>query len=86
MVSDGFGPTGPGTTDAWRSSDERDAIERSLRELPAAQRAALVFRHLDGLSIREIANLLHRSDSAVDSLLARAREGFRAAYEGQDRD
>ena len=68
--------------DAWQASDERDAIDRAIRTLPAAQRAALVFRHLDGLSVREIAGLLHRSESAVESLLARAREGFRAAYEG----
>lgn len=67
------------------TSDERDAIERALRTLPAAQRAALLFRHLDGLSIAEIARLLGRSDTAVESLLARAREGFRAAYKGRPR-
>ena len=71
-----------GAPDAWLASDERDAIERAIRTLPAAQRAALVFRHLDGLSIREIATLMHRSDSAVESLLARARQSFRSAYEG----
>jgi RNA polymerase sigma-70 factor, ECF subfamily len=70
----------------WQLTDERDAIERALRQLPAAQRAALVFRHLDGLGIHEIAGLLHRSDSAVESLLARARATFRAAYEGDDGD
>ena len=73
-------------SEAWRTVDERDAIERALRRLPAAHRAALIFRHLDGLSVHEIATLLHRSDSAVESLLARAREGFRRAYEGQIRD
>ena len=67
------------------ASDERDAIERAMRTLPAAQHAALLFRHLDGLSIAEIARLLGRSDSAVESLLARARQGFRAAYEGRPR-
>jgi RNA polymerase sigma-70 factor (ECF subfamily) len=71
-----------GSPDALLATDERDAIERALRTLPAAQRAALVFRHLDGLSVKEIASLLHRSDTAVESLLARAREGFRAAYGG----
>jgi RNA polymerase sigma-70 factor (ECF subfamily) len=66
----------------WRASDERDAIERALRALPAAHRAALIFRHLDGRSVREIAALLGRSESAVESLLARARESFRNVYEG----
>ena len=72
----------PGAVSAWDATDERDAIDRAIRTLPAAQRAALVFRHLDGLSVREIAALLYRSESAVESLLARARDGFRAAYEG----
>jgi len=71
----------PDETGAWRASDERDAIERALRGLPAGQRAALIFRHLDGLSVREIAGMLGRSESAVESLLARARENFRNAYE-----
>jgi RNA polymerase sigma-70 factor (ECF subfamily) len=71
-----------GEPDAWLASDERDAIERALGTLPAAQRAALVFRHLDGLSVREIGALLGRSETAVESLLARAREGFRLAYGG----
>ena len=74
------------TQDPLQATDERDAIERAMRSLPADQRAALLFRHLDGLTIREIAALLHRSDSAVESLLARARHGFRAAYEAQGHD
>lgn len=71
----------PDESGAWRAIDERDAIQRAVRGLPAAQRAALIFRHLDGLSVREIAGMLGRSDSAVESLLARARENFRIAYE-----
>jgi RNA polymerase sigma-70 factor, ECF subfamily len=71
----------PDENGAWRGSDERDAIQRAVRGLPAAQRAALIFRHLDGLSVREIAGMLGRSESAVESLLARARENFRIAYE-----
>jgi RNA polymerase sigma-70 factor (ECF subfamily) len=71
--------------DAPSATDEREAIERAVRALPAAQRAALVFRHIDGLSVREIAGLLERSETAVESLLARARENFRVAYEGRKR-
>ena len=36
------------------------------------QRAALIFHYLDGLNVHEIAGLLGRSDTAVESLLARA--------------
>ena len=74
------------THDMSPATDERVAIERALGELPAAQRAALIFRHVDGLSVREIATLLGKSDTAVESLLARARQGFRSAYEDHGRE
>ena len=44
-----------------------------LAQLPAAQRAALVFRYVDDLSTAEVAELLDRSVAATESLLARAR-------------
>lgn len=72
-----------GQDDPLQATDERDAIERAVAGLPAAQRAALVFRHLDGLSVSEIAAILDRSPSAVESLLARARANFRYRYEGR---
>ena len=72
--------------DPVRHLDERDAIRQALETLPPAQQAALLFHHLDGLSVREVARLLARSDSAVESLLARGRASFRAAYEEHDRD
>jgi RNA polymerase sigma-70 factor (ECF subfamily) len=70
-------------TGPWAMSDERDAIERALAGLPARQRAALIFHHLDGMNVAEIGRLIGRSESAVESLLARARENFRKAYEGR---
>lgn len=66
---------------AWDASEEREGVAAALRRLPALQRAALVLRYMDGLSVREIAQELNRSESAAESLLARAREGFRQAYE-----
>lgn len=64
--------------------DERDRIDQVLRSLPALQRAALVMTTLDGLSVRDTAALLGKSERATESLLARARARFRDAY-GQDR-
>jgi RNA polymerase sigma-70 factor (ECF subfamily) len=69
----------------WAMSDERDAIERALAGLPAEQRAALLFHHLDGLPIAEVGHLIGKSEAAVESLLARGRENFRKAYEGRRR-
>jgi RNA polymerase sigma-70 factor, ECF subfamily len=68
---------------AWREVDDREDVERALSTLAAEHRLALMLRYLDQLSVREIAGLLRRSESATESLLGRAREGFRRAYEGQ---
>jgi RNA polymerase sigma-70 factor (ECF subfamily) len=67
---------------AWRTSDEREAIHQALATLLPDQRLALTLRYLDQLPVREIAALLHRSESATESVLSRAREAFRLAYEG----
>ncbi len=66
-----------GTTDDvvepdWSSVEGGDALE-GLSHLPAAQRAALVFRYVDDLSTAEVATLLDRSVAATESLLARGR-------------
>ena len=70
-------------SNAWRESDEREAVQQALTKLLPDQRLALMLRYLDQLPVREIAGLLHRSESATESMLRRARESFRAAYEGQ---
>jgi RNA polymerase sigma-70 factor (ECF subfamily) len=63
--------------------DDRAAIEDALRSLPAAQRAVLVFVVLDDLPVAVAARLMGRSASATQSLLHRARDGFRRAYRGE---
>jgi RNA polymerase sigma-70 factor (ECF subfamily) len=66
----------------WQEADVRELVLAALRGLPAEQRVALVLHHVDGLSVREVADQLDRSESAVESLLARARRRFRQLYEG----
>jgi RNA polymerase sigma-70 factor (ECF subfamily) len=63
------------------SGDEaREWTVAALALVPAAQRAALVLRHLDGYSVPEVAAMLGRSVEAVESLLARGRVSLRRAY------
>lgn len=62
------------------SPEARDAVRRALGSLPAMQRAVLVLHYLDELSMREIAAVLGRSESAVESLLSRGRENFKRVY------
>lgn len=63
-----------------RSVADREAILHALRGLPPLQRAALVLRYVDGLSLREVATALDRSEDATESLLRRAKDHFREIY------
>jgi len=65
---------------SWRESEERVLIAEAMRQLPANQRAVLTFVALDDLPVAEAARLLGKSFAATQSLLARARDGFRRAY------
>jgi RNA polymerase sigma-70 factor, ECF subfamily len=65
-----------------RTGAERRAIEAALGTLPPRQRIALLLRHLDGLSARDVAIALGSSEAATTALLSDAREAFRRAYEG----
>jgi RNA polymerase sigma-70 factor, ECF subfamily len=67
--------------DAFADSDSgRDRVVAALDAVPASQRAALVLHHLDGFSMREVADLLGKTEKAVESLLGRGRESLRRAY------
>ena len=66
----------------WDEENGMDQAARALSKVPAAQRAALVLHHVDGLSVDEAADVLGRSIPAVESLLARGRITFRNAYKG----
>jgi RNA polymerase sigma-70 factor (ECF subfamily) len=57
------------------------ATERALGELAEVERCVLVLHHLDGLSVADVASAIGRSQRATESLLARARRKFRAAFE-----
>jgi RNA polymerase sigma-70 factor (ECF subfamily) len=63
--------------------DDRVAIAEAIRSLPAGQQAVLTFVVLDDLSVAEAARLMRKSTSATQSLLHRARDGFRRAYDAE---
>jgi len=67
---------------AWIGApDFDDELATALATLPAAQRAAVVFRYLDDLPVREVALLMDRSEGAVESLLSRGRDSLRRLYQ-----
>jgi RNA polymerase sigma-70 factor (ECF subfamily) len=63
---------------------ERDAVWTVLAELPPRWRAILLLQATAGFEVREIAALLHLSESNVRVCHFRAKERFRALYREQD--
>ena len=64
--------------------DEQLSIVEALESLPPLQRAVLTFVALDGLSVANAGRLVGKSHAAAQSLLQRAREGFRRSFRGED--
>jgi RNA polymerase sigma-70 factor, ECF subfamily len=59
-----------------RSERVRD-LRQALERLPYEQREVLILRHLAGLSPREIARVLEKTEAAVHGLHHRARNAFK---------
>jgi RNA polymerase sigma factor (sigma-70 family) len=63
----------PAATAGPEDADELAAVRTMLWTLPEGQHSAFVLRHWSGLSQLEIAEVLDTTESAVESLLIRAR-------------
>jgi RNA polymerase sigma-70 factor (ECF subfamily) len=74
----------------WPSPDVDDQAERerseriaqTLAELSPRYEHALRAKYLDGLSVQAMADQAGESPKAIESLLTRARQAFREAYQG----
>lgn len=69
---------GPGEYDHDHRAVQR--VRRALDALPDRQRAALTLRYLDECSVAEVAEQLDLTYRAAESILARARRAFIAAW------
>lgn len=67
--------------DPWDAVLDAGRSRAVLDELPAHHRMALTLRYLDDLPVTEVAELMERSIRSTESLLVRARIGFRERYE-----
>jgi RNA polymerase sigma factor (sigma-70 family) len=63
--------------------DSPDRVRMALDRLPERDQRLLLLR-AEGYSYREIATALDLNESSIGTLLARAKEAFRQAYEGPD--
>jgi RNA polymerase sigma-70 factor (ECF subfamily) len=69
----------PAPADGFQAADA-ERVTQVLAALNPTYRAALVLRHVDGLSVPEVAVLLDRTVAATEQVLSRARAAFRGAY------
>lgn len=76
-----LGDLDPGRPDHADRVVVRDAVVLALRDLPPRQRAAVVLRYLDDLSITEAAAALGCSEGTVKSNAARGLERLRVALD-----
>ena len=63
--------------DSLTLQETREAVTRILLALEDEQRLVLEWKYLDGISVRDIAMRLSRTERAAESLLFRARDEFR---------
>jgi len=74
----------PSGVDPYRTVDEWDALRRALLSLGPRQRAAVVLRYYDDLSVDEVAEVLGCAAGTVKSQSARGLATLRAAMTGTD--
>jgi RNA polymerase sigma-70 factor (ECF subfamily) len=65
--------------------ESRERWARLLAALPSAHRAALILRHVDGLTYPEIAVALGRPEGTVKAQVHRGLALLRAAYDAEER-
>jgi RNA polymerase sigma factor (sigma-70 family) len=61
-------------------SEARERVRATLARLDDRDQRLLLLR-VEGFSYREMAGALHLNEASVGTLLARAKQAFRAAYE-----
>lgn len=71
-----------------RRAERREGVERwaaLVASLPAVYRAAVLLRHLEGMSYAEIAQVLNRPEGTIKAQVHRGISLLRAAFEADER-
>lgn len=76
----GYSDAGAERADPAELIAERDAVQRTMAQLPEPLRICLLLSVIDQCSTTEIAELLHLQEPAVRQRLARARKQFQQLY------
>jgi RNA polymerase sigma factor (sigma-70 family) len=80
-----FEPAAEPAADPLARRDERTAWAGLLATLPPAQRAAVVLRHVDGLSYAQMAEALGRPEGTLKAQVHRGLGALRDAFAAEER-
>ena len=72
------------TPDAAVAKDQAEQIAQALANLPERYEAALRAKYLDQQSVNQIAEAWNENPKAIESLLTRARQALREAFQGRE--
>jgi len=84
LVDAGYDPAADGRGSPGTAADRRETqreLAAALLRLTPAVRAAIVLRHVDGLSVREVAEALGRPEGTVKAQVHRGLRELRAILE-----
>lgn len=76
-------------SDVWTSSETDERVERMMEviaTLPDLQQTVLRLRHIEGMEMKEIAELFGSNEQAIRKALSRARQAVRTQYKKQFND
>jgi RNA polymerase sigma-70 factor (ECF subfamily) len=76
----------PGPPEQVGRQETAADVRRALDALPPRQRMALVLRHFEELSYREIAEVMNTSVKSVERLLSRGRDQLAEALDSRRRE
>lgn len=74
VPDDAAGAEGPSPEDVEVREETRRKIREAVDELPELDRLVVVLKHMEGLSYKEIAEIVDTTEGAVESRLFRARQ------------
>jgi RNA polymerase sigma-70 factor (ECF subfamily) len=66
--------------------ETRELVNATMSQLPPHYREALEAKYVTGKTVRDLARLWSLSEKAVESLLTRARQAFRATFQALARN
>jgi RNA polymerase sigma-70 factor (ECF subfamily) len=66
-----------GAQAAMEEKQTGQAVGKALQELPERQRSALILFHYEGMSVKEIAEVLKTTPKGAERLLDRSRQALR---------